>query len=53
MPSGTVLSNNRWGKEGGRAGCSQSDAVCLPKELLHMMSPAFLELAELLPADGK
>lgn len=31
----------------------QRDGVCLPKKLLHVMSPAFLEVAEHLPGDGK
>jgi len=31
----------------------KSDGICLPKKVLHMMSPAFLEVAEHLPDDGK
>lgn len=37
-------------EEGGDVG---SDGICLPKEPLHTMSPACLDVAEHLPADGK
>jgi len=31
----------------------RSDVLCLPKQPLHVMGPAFLEMAKHLPADGK
>lgn len=37
-------------QEGGDNG---SDGVCLPKKSLHVLSPAFLGVAEPLPANGK
>lgn len=30
-----------------------TDVICLPKKLLHVTSPAFLEVAEHLSAEGK
>lgn len=51
-PGGVVLSNKTVVKkeEGGTTG---SDGTYLTKEPLPMMSPAVLEAAELLPADGR
>lgn len=34
-------------------GDDESDGVCLPKKPLHVLSPAFLGVAEPLPAGGK
>lgn len=39
------------GKEEGED--THSDSVCLPKKSLRAMSPAFLGVAEQLPANGK
>jgi len=41
-----------WGIEGGM-GNINSDGVCFAKKPLHVMGPAFLEVAEHLPAHGK
>jgi len=47
-----MLKRKRWGKEGGSGGIP-SDGICLPNKLLGVMIPAFLEVAEHLPAYGK
>lgn len=48
-----MLSNKIWGKGGGRGGDVQSDGICPPEIPLQVLSPAFLDVAENLPADGK
>lgn len=47
MPLGIMLSNKSWGKGGGRRDI-WSDISCLPKESLHVLSPAFLGVSEYL-----
>jgi len=51
-PQDIMLSNKSWNKDGGR-GDIGSDGICLPKKRLRMLSPAFLAVAEHLPADWK
>ena len=51
IPCDIVLSNKIWGKEGGK-GDTGSGGICLPKQLLHVMSAAFIEVTEHLPSDG-
>lgn len=48
---GGVLSSKNGGKEEGQD--AHSDSICLPKKSLHVISPAFLGVAEQLPAKGK
>lgn len=52
VPYGGMLSSKSWGRGGG-GGDVQGNGVSLPKKPLHAMSPAFLDMAEHLPADGK
>lgn len=43
---GLMLSNKNWGKGGGGRGDIWSDGHCIPKESLHVLSPAFLGVSE-------
>lgn len=45
MPCGVMVSNNSWGKAGGR-GDIWSDGVCLPNKPLYVTSPALLGAAD-------
>lgn len=46
MPCDVMLKNKAGGKEARGSDVFKNDIVCIPKTMLHMMGPAFLEVAD-------